>query len=292
MAVTWALVAGCGFSASSTSSDNPMIDATEGNESIPMPGDADGDGVLDADDNCPNQANTNQDNEDGDAKGDLCDPCPHLGAALDDMDTDNDGVGNGCDPRPTMNGDALAYWNGFNAPGDGLPPGLTTIHGNVDRWSTAGGDLVYVANSDDWGMVMFETLAQHHTVDSQFTFISTRSGTAQAAGVAVDIASDDTDLFECQSRIDGGGAREMWRRNPNATDGWSFVQQSAVTTPIDTYRVQLQRTASDSFCTNTRKDQVSVSLTSTTNSLNNTRAGLFARNVEVHFKYIAIYRSP
>src|SRR5438128_1284057 len=109
MAVTWALVAGCGFSASAPA-DNPMIDASSGAEMMmPQPGDMDGDGVLDAADNCPAISNTTQDDEDGDHKGDLCDPCPQLGAAIDDLDTDNDGVGNGCDPRPTMGGDALAY---------------------------------------------------------------------------------------------------------------------------------------------------------------------------------------
>jgi hypothetical protein len=290
MAVTWALVAGCGFSASPTP-DNPIVDATVGNEDMPMPGDMDGDGIADANDNCPTTSNSAQDDEDGDKKGDLCDPCPQLGTAADDLDTDGDGVGNGCDPRPTMNGDALAYWNGFNTPGAGLPEGLTTLHGNADRWSTSGGNLVYVANSDDWGMVMVDATAAHHTVDAQFTIISTRAGTAQAAGVAVDIATNDTDLFLCQSRIDTE-AREMWRRNPQQSDGWSPVDSLSAMTPIDTYRIQLQRTAGDSLCTNTRLGQTSVPLSSLTNSLDNTRAGLFARNVEARFKYIAIYRSP
>ena len=43
--------------------------------------DADGDGVPDADDNCPNDPNTLQENNDGDAEGDVC-----------DADDDNDGL--------------------------------------------------------------------------------------------------------------------------------------------------------------------------------------------------------
>jgi hypothetical protein len=35
-----------------------------------------------------------------------------------------------------------------------------------------------------------------------------------------------------------------------------------------------------------------VNVSSTTNSLGNTRAGLFARNVIVKFHYVAIYKSP
>ncbi|MEZ4864024.1 MAG: Ig-like domain-containing protein [Caldilineaceae bacterium] len=53
--------------------------------------DADGDGVTDADDNCPNDANADQLNTDGDAQGDVCDP-----------DDDNDGINDGSDPNPTV----------------------------------------------------------------------------------------------------------------------------------------------------------------------------------------------
>ena len=41
----------------------------------PFPSDADGDGVTDPDDNCPNDPNTNQSDLDGDGVGDVCDPC-------------------------------------------------------------------------------------------------------------------------------------------------------------------------------------------------------------------------
>ena len=72
-------------------------------------GDGDGDGVLDADDNCPAVANPNQTNTDGDAEGDACDAdddndsvadandnCP-LDANADQADGDGDGVGDACD---------------------------------------------------------------------------------------------------------------------------------------------------------------------------------------------------
>lgn len=43
--------------------------------------DRDQDGVLDADDNCPAQANPGQENLDGDSLGDACDPCPAVALA-------------------------------------------------------------------------------------------------------------------------------------------------------------------------------------------------------------------
>ncbi|MCX4240709.1 thrombospondin type 3 repeat-containing protein [Paraliomyxa miuraensis] len=55
--------------------------------------DSDGDGILDANDNCPFDANVTQDNGDADAWGDACDSCPFspgIGGAPDDSC---------CDPR-------------------------------------------------------------------------------------------------------------------------------------------------------------------------------------------------
>jgi hypothetical protein len=51
--------------------------------------DTDGDGVVDTEDNCPVDHNPFQENNDGDAEGDVCDP-----------DDDNDGVADANDDRP------------------------------------------------------------------------------------------------------------------------------------------------------------------------------------------------
>ena len=64
-------------------------------------GDADGDGILDAVDNCPTVQNPNQHDEDGDGLGDACDLCPEAHEPTN-VDTDLDDLGDGCDPSPTF----------------------------------------------------------------------------------------------------------------------------------------------------------------------------------------------
>lgn len=62
----------------------------------PDPTDTDGDGIDDAVDNCPNDANEDQADPDRDSLGDLCDNCRSIPNAHQ-SDIDGDGVGDECD---------------------------------------------------------------------------------------------------------------------------------------------------------------------------------------------------
>jgi hypothetical protein len=100
--------------------------------------DVDGDGILDGADNCVTTANNDQKDHDSDTKGDVCDPCPHLAGASDDVDGDGDGLGNGCDPRPMTSGDTRTLFVGFYQADEistwvQSPPGAWTITGGVLR---------------------------------------------------------------------------------------------------------------------------------------------------------------
>lgn len=79
--------------------------------------DADGDQIADAADNCPGAANPLQENFDGDAMGDLCDP-----------DDDNDTFLDIADCRPMD----MTLW----APPDELPITLSVIQDGTVSWST------------------------------------------------------------------------------------------------------------------------------------------------------------
>jgi MYXO-CTERM domain-containing protein len=129
-----------------------------------LPGDSDGDGVVDAMDNCPKVSNASQadaDNDgvgdacdncwmitnpnqldtDGDGVGDTCDNCPTL-ANANQMDTDNDGVGDACDMCPTMagpasnNGCPMSTSTGTGGMGTG---GMGTTSSTTTTTTTTGG---------------------------------------------------------------------------------------------------------------------------------------------------------
>jgi hypothetical protein len=296
--ITLAGLAACGFQSPGTGpSGNSDIDASimamePDAPRDPDDPDFDDDGVLNAADNCPDVANMDQFNEDRDVRGDACDPCPQLSAEAADVDTDADKVGDGCDPHPDVVGDKLVYWNGFHVPGAALPTELSMVHGSGQRWTIAGDHLVFTRSGDDWNIPAFETGAVNHTTDATFEITATYNSIgAAAAGVAADIASNDDDVFECQARTDSP-RREMWYWNGRGPGGvWTELDTSTTPTPNGIYRIVLRRNPADMACTTTR-DGSTVALATTRPSALRTRAGLFARNVDVRYQYLAIYTSP
>ncbi len=93
----------------SASRDYPQGEVNITTAAAQQAADADGDGVADASDNCPNAANADQHDMDNDGKGNVCDEdrdgdgvlnnvdnCPDVKNA-DQIDYDGDGKGHACD---------------------------------------------------------------------------------------------------------------------------------------------------------------------------------------------------
>lgn len=289
---TFAAVTACSFEPRPTPTGD-LPDAAPGDDGDPGNPDVDGDGVPNVDDVCPNAADPEQYDEDGDRTGDACDRCPQVAGPAADLDRDSDGVGDGCDPHPDTAGDRLAYWNGFHVAGAGLPSGLAMVHGSAGPWSVVNDRLVFARSDDDWSIPAFDAGGAHHTVDT--AFVITRSypvatGSASAAGATVDVAGDDSDLSECQARTDSE-RRELWHWDDGFLGGWTQLDSATTATPDDTYRIVLERTQSDLACS-TIRGGAATALSDSADSLGHTRGGLFARNVDAEFQYLAIYTSP
>ncbi len=76
--------------------------------------DSDGDGVCDANDNCPALASANQQDSDGDGFGDVCDNCPSV-QNPSQANLDGDVFGDACDNCPSFPSS-----NGADGDGDGV----------------------------------------------------------------------------------------------------------------------------------------------------------------------------
>jgi len=133
--VTALLAAGCVETETDLVCDAGFV--LSGTECLPANLDPDGDGVANADDNCPDDANPDQEDLDGDEHGDVCDldddndgladsadNCPAV-ANPAQIDLDSDGLGDSCDDDDDDDGvddpDDVCpeYWNPTQADTDG-----------------------------------------------------------------------------------------------------------------------------------------------------------------------------
>jgi Zn-dependent metalloprotease len=115
--------------------------------------DTDGDGIIDAIDNCPLVYNPDQADSDGDGIGDVCDNCPGVHNP-DQVDSDGDGIGDACDNCPSVanpdqidsDGDGFGdecdlcegHDDAIDSDGDGVPDGCDICEGHDDNIDTDG----------------------------------------------------------------------------------------------------------------------------------------------------------
>jgi Thrombospondin type 3 repeat len=134
--------------------------------------DRDGDGVLNAVDNCPDIANADQADEDTDMVGDVCDPCPVSG---DNTDDDHDGVANDCDPNPNTSGDHIALFEPFNT----MPAGWTF----TGTWTATNGSLGVSAGDGQYLYARHAGVSAHETVLAGIRVLSMVGTNYRPAGV-------------------------------------------------------------------------------------------------------------
>ena len=92
--------------------------------------DDDGDGVINSDDNCPDDFDPSQADTDLDGLGNVCDNCPEV-MNEDQTDSDGDGVGDRCDSEADTDGDGVSAVDGDCSPADGsVFPGAEEVCGN------------------------------------------------------------------------------------------------------------------------------------------------------------------
>ena len=167
------------------------IDASIDSAIDAPPGDLDGDGVLDAVDNCPDKANPDQHDEDTDGVGDVCDPCP---PSANTADADGDGVADDCDPNPTTAGDQIVVFEGFN---HGIPSGWTKI----GTWTATAEDIVATESAGGTALIYRPSVSDHETVVAGVT-ITNPLGTSYREGGVFDNFGPGTGYYvDCADLI-------------------------------------------------------------------------------------------
>ena len=126
--------------------------------------DADGDGITDANDNCPTTTNADQADADGDGIGDACDNCVATSNASQ-ADADSDGVGDACDncgstanpDQTNTDGDAFGDACDLDDDGDGqsdadeIACGSDPLDANSKSADTDGDGVPNCVDTDDDG---------------------------------------------------------------------------------------------------------------------------------------------
>ena len=154
-----------------TAMPDAAIDAVDAAPDAPSD-DRDGDGISNAVDNCPDVANADQADEDGDMLGDVCDPCP---PSTDNTDDDSDGVANDCDPHPSVAGDRIVLFDGFNT----MQPGWTF----TGTWTISNGSLAVSAGDGQYLNARRAGLSSHETVATDVRVLSLVGTSYRPAGV-------------------------------------------------------------------------------------------------------------
>ena len=275
------------LAACSYTSPSAAVDSVDTAIDTPVPpADPDGDGLSGTDDNCPTDANADQHDEDGDARGDVCDPCPQLAGASGNVDTDGDLVGDLCDPRPMVDGDMLLKLETF-ASGTGLPTGWGSIAGAPANWVIANDALVNAAG-DATAMVLLDTGAGSRTID---------------IGIEITSANTTTDTVGVGAVIDGNGTQaSFYMCFVQTVAATQFTQlfgpgtttlASAQLVPAfpGRYRIVTSFDGAQLRC-NFDGPNAPSDLATTPAPLGGTRVGIRMRNISAKVEYVAIYRTP
>ncbi len=248
-------------------------------------GDDDGDGIPNSRDLCPDQAGGMFD-EDLDGIGDECDRCP-IAPPPATPDRDNDELDSPCDPDPTVDGDRIVLFDGFNAAE--LPTGWRVT--TPSAWRIVGGELIVEAPSVLESLTAPLPLTTTHTaVLSRYRIdaIDAAASENAASVIAIDRRPAGTSVVSCGGSRSGGTDRLLLDTDTaNMADDFT----TSLFDPADLYRVAARVDNATAACALISGRETGAVQASTSGQAM-TEAGLSARSATVRFGYLLVVQRP
>jgi hypothetical protein len=257
--------------------------SADASHDAPPDGDADSDGVVNAMDNCQAKANPDQNDEDRDGKGDVCDPCPIgiTNPTAADADMDGDGVGDFCDPQnDPSRPHRIVVFEGFKSP----PASMPMFQPSQTAWTITGGTAsVNVGPNMRAAMLWPQGNNTSDSLAAGFTLTTIGSPPA-AAGVAQFYEDAVMSGVVCQIGRDSAAEQGMKLWVP-ATPGTAVFAMYAVN-PQVYFSVAMGRDGQAYACVDNMNHMLMRAFP--VNATPNSRIGLYASGVAVTFEYVMI----
>jgi hypothetical protein len=285
------LLAGCGGDLGGPCSatdrcEEGVCDLTDpaGATCIAADGDLDGDGIRNDDDFCNHEPGGAFD-EDADGFGDECDRCPTARPEAS-PDADADEVDSPCDPDPTVDGDRIVVFDGFNS---GLPADWKASAG----WQFVGGEAV-VTPADpilvEQVSAVLPLVSQQIAVLGQYRIDEVDAQATQnfAGIVALDQRPAGGSIIQCAGTRTGTLDRLVLDTD-TSTDSATFTD---LFDSASLYRIALRLDRTEAACAMIADEETGATQT-TSGGEAMTEAGLVAKGATARFQYLlVVQRGP
>jgi hypothetical protein len=252
--------------AGSSELDAPTADASD---------DIDDDGILNAADNCPAMANTDQRDHDGDSHGDVCDNCPHIANESQAATMDADLVGDACDPDQGRL-DTMSRFEGFYE----TPAGWTMPGG----WGVANGKLTATVTSGFQFAYLNSNVAADVTVVTAAGMVP---GTPTPnVSVLAHVAPATSQYYRCGVVASTTGRAEITLNT--GTNFTTIDQINYVTPSYSDITVRIDLTGANLTCA-ARAGPETANLAGSSSGAAGNRIGLRVREATGSFDYVVVF---